>query len=366
MTFQRVHPRPDLGTLEGYHSPQLNVSVRLNTNESPFAPPASWQEQLADEVASMDFHRYPDREAMELRTAIGELHRVGPEQVFAANGSNEVLQTLCLAYGGFGRTAVTFEPTYAMHSQISRTTGTNVVIGERDADFGLSVDIVASVLGSCHADITFLCSPNNPTGDVVSEDVLRYVIANAPGLIIVDEAYGQFAPRSALSWVHEDSNVVVIRTFSKTWAMAGHRLGYCVGPSWLIDQLQLVALPYHLDIVKQAAGRLALRYESEMRVRVEQLVAERNRVMALLRTLPIAVFESKANFILFRPEADANVVWQQLVDRGVLVRNCGSWPRLRGCLRMTVGSVEENDSFLVALSAVLENMRDGTPPNVLE
>jgi histidinol-phosphate aminotransferase len=354
MSFSRVTPRPDLGTLEGYHSPQLDVSVRLNTNESPFAPPASWQEQLADEVASMDFHRYPDREALALRSAIGELHRIGPEQVFAANGSNEVLQTLCLAYGGFGRTAVTFEPTYAMHGQISRTTGTNVVTGERDQNFGLSVAVVRAVLESCHADITFLCSPNNPTGDVVSEEVLRYVVDHAPGLVIVDEAYGQFAPRSALTLVNEHSNVVVIRTFSKTWAMAGHRLGYCVGPSWLIDQLHLVALPYHLDIVKQAAGRIALRYESEMRVRVEQLVAERNRLMARLRALPVEVFESKANFVLFRPEADANEVWRALVERGVLVRNCSSWPRLNGCLRVTVGTPEENEIFLMALTNVLE------------
>ena len=131
MGFERVTPRPDLGTLEGYHSPQLDVAVRLNTNESPFAPPASWQEQLADEVAAFDFHRYPDREATALRTAIAAVHGVGPENVFAANGSNEVLQTLCLAYGGFGRTAVTFEPTYAMHGQISRTTGTTVVVGGR-------------------------------------------------------------------------------------------------------------------------------------------------------------------------------------------------------------------------------------------
>jgi histidinol-phosphate aminotransferase len=354
MSFSRVTPRPDLGTLEGYHSPQLDVSIRLNTNESPFAPPASWQEQLADEVASMDFHRYPDREARALRTAIGELHRIGPEQIFAANGSNEVLQTLCLAYGGFGRTAVTFEPTYAMHGQISRTTGTNVVMGERDENFGLSVDIVRTVLDSCHADITFLCSPNNPTGDVVSDEVLRYVVDHAPGLVIVDEAYGQFAPRSALTLVNEDSNVVVIRTFSKTWAMAGHRLGYCVGPSWLIDQLHLVTLPYHLDIVKQAAGRIALRYETEMRVRVEQLVAQRNRMVEVLRSLPIEVFESKANFVLFRPDADANEVWRQLVARGVLVRNCSSWPRLNGCLRVTVGTPEENEIFLTALANVLE------------
>ncbi len=354
MSFQRVTPRPDLGTLEGYHSPQLDVSVRLNTNESPFPPPASWQEQLADEVASLDFNRYPDREATALRTAIGALHRVGAEQVFAANGSNEVLQTLCLAYGGFGRTAVTFEPTYAMHGQISRTTGTSVVVGERDHDFRLSVATVADVLASCHVDITFLCSPNNPTGDVVSDDVLRFVIENAPGLIVVDEAYGEFAAKSALSFVNEESNVVVIRTFSKTWAMAGHRLGYCVGPSWMIDQLHLVALPYHLDIVKQAAGRLALNFEAEMRRRVELLVAERNRLVARLSALDIEVFESKANFVLFRPKLDANVVWQRLVDRGVLVRNCSSWPRLNGTLRVTVGTGEENDLFLAALASVLE------------
>ncbi len=354
MGFPRVTPRPDLGTLEGYHSPQLDVAVRLNTNESPYAPPASWQEQLADEVAAFDFHRYPDREATALRTAIAAVHGVGPEHVFAANGSNEVLQTLCLAYGGFGRTAVTFEPTYAMHGQISRTTGTTVVVGERDANFGLCVATVEAVLNSCHADITFLCSPNNPTGDVVSEDVLRYVIEHAPGLIVVDEAYGQFAPKSALSLVNEHRNLVVIRTFSKTWAMAGHRLGYCVGPSWMIDQLQLVALPYHLDIVKQAAGRLALKFEGEMRQRVEQLVAERNRLVGRLSQLDVRVYDSKANFVLFRPRLDANVVWQRLVDRGVLVRNCSSWSRLEGCLRVTIGTSEENDFFLDALANVLE------------
>lgn len=354
MSASRVTPRPDLGTLEGYHSPQLDVAIRLNTNESPYPPPASWQEQLADEVALLDFHRYPDREAVALRKAIGASHRVAHENVFAANGSNEVLQTLCLAYGGFGRTAVTFEPTYAMHGQISRTTGTSVVVGERDDDFGLSVSTVAAVLGSCHADITFLCSPNNPTGDVVSDEVLRYVIDHAPGLIVVDEAYGQFAPKSALSFVNDESNVVVVRTFSKTWAMAGHRLGYCVGPSWMIDQLQLVALPYHLDVVKQAAGRLALNFEGEMRRRVEQLVAERNRVVERLAALDVEAYETKANFILFRPRLDANKVWQSLVDRGVLVRNCSSWPRLQGCLRVTVGTPEENESFLAALANVLE------------
>lgn len=354
-SFERVLPRADLGHLEGYHSAQVPCSVRLNTNESPFPPPLAWQEQLADEVAAMDFNRYPDRQAGALRRAVGDFHRVEPENVFVANGSNEVLQTVCLAYGGTGRTALTFEPTYAMHAQIARISGMAVIETQRPNDFSLPHETVTEALRSSDADIVFVCSPNNPTGGLVDDDVLEATLDEAPGLVVVDEAYGQFAPRSALRFVAEDRNLVVIRTFSKTWAMAGSRLGYCVGPTWLIDQLWDVVLPYHLDIVKQAAGRLALRYEGEMRSRVEQLVAERNRLVVHLKSLPLAqVFESSANFVLFRVGPSADAVWQELVNRGVLVRNCASWPGLSGCLRVTVGTSAENDFFVGALRDVLE------------
>jgi len=352
---RRPPVRDDLALHAGYHSPQVEVDVRLNTNEAPEAPPEGFREALAEELARIDWHRYPDRAATALREAIAEHHGVDPSQVFVANGSNEVLQTLCLTYGGPGRTVATFEPTYALHSHIPKITSTAVVSGERGPDFALDLDEVRRVLAEHQSAITFLCSPNNPTGMVETEETVRAVADLAPGLVVVDEAYGQFAPWSALELVDEDVPLVVTRTYSKTWSMAAARLGYLVGPSWLVAELSEVVLPYHLDSVKQAAGRIALRYEAEMRQRVAALVEERGRVAAALAELPVTVWPSGANFILFRPEVlDGDTVWQRLVERSVLVRNCSSWPRLDGCLRLTLGTPAEDDRFLEALTDILE------------
>jgi len=349
-----VSPRADVALMEGYHSPQLEVEVRLNTNESPVPPPAEFVAALQAEVARVAWHRYPDRTAWELRTRIGELHDVGPEQVFAANGSNEVLQTLCLTYGGAGRTAAVFEPTYALHSHISRLTGTTVVTGSRTDDFELDPAEVDRVLDTARPDITFLCSPNNPTGLIEDPDVVRHVVAGAPGLVVVDEAYGQFAPWSALDLLGDDIPLVVTRTFSKTWSMAAARLGYLVGPSWLVAELEKVVLPYHLDALKQAAGRLALDYRAEMEARVASLVEERGRLEAALSELEVDVWPSGANFVLFRPRhRSGDEVWRSLVERSVLVRNCASWPGLDGCLRVTLGTPPEDDRFLEALQEAL-------------
>ena len=347
-------PRDDLALMEGYHSPQVDVAVRLNTNEAPVPPPDGFAEALAAEVARLDWHRYPDRAYRALREAIAAHHSVAPEQVFAANGSNEVLQTLCLAYGGHGRTAAVFEPTYALHSHISRFTGTEVAIGERDEHFRLGLDEVQRVLTSASPAITFLASPNNPTGMLEDEATVRAVLAMAPGLLVVDEAYGQFAPWSALELTGDDVPLVVTRTYSKTWSMAAARLGYLVGPGELVAQLDQVVLPYHLDSVKQVAGRVALDFDEAMRNRVAGLVEERGRLVARLSELPVTVWPSAANFILFRPEErDGQAVWQALLDRSVLVRDCSSWPRLDGCLRVTIGTPAEDDAFLAALEEAL-------------
>jgi len=353
---RRPAVRDDLALHPGYHSPQVDVDVRLNTNEAPEPPPEGFREALADELSRIDWHRYPDRAATALREAIAEHHGVGASQVFVANGSNEVLQTLCLTYGGPGRHVATFEPTYALHSHIPKITGTGVVSGERTEDFALDMDEVRRVLTEHDPTITFLCSPNNPTGMVETEETVRAVADLAPGLVVVDEAYGQFAPWSALELVDDEAPLVVTRTYSKTWSMAAARLGYLVGPSWLVDEMAEVVLPYHLDAVKQVAGRVALRYEAEMRRRVSDLVEERGRVTAALADLPVTVWPSGANFLLFRPETiDGDAVWKQLVERSVLVRNCASWPRLDGCLRLTLGTPGEDDRFLDALTEILEN-----------
>jgi histidinol-phosphate aminotransferase len=351
MTFA---PRDDLALMEGYHSPQVDVSVRLNTNEAPEPPPAGFADALAEELAVLDWHRYPDRSYTELRTAIAAHHGVDPAQVFAANGSNEVLQTICLTYGGPGRTVAVFEPTYALHSHIARITGTGVATGERREDLSLDLDEVRRVMAGAAPAITFVCSPNNPTGMLEDEATVRAVLDLAPGLLVVDEAYGQFAPWSALELVDDDRPLVVTRTYSKTWSMAAARLGYLIGPRALVAQLDQVVLPYHLDAVKQAAGRLALGFEDAMRSRVAALVEERGRLVARLSDLPVTVWPSAANFVLFRPEArDGAAVWQTLLERSVLGRDCSSWPRLDGCLRVTIGTPAEDDAFLAALEDAL-------------
>jgi histidinol-phosphate aminotransferase len=346
-------PRADLGLREGYHSAQLDVEVRLNTNESPYPPPPEWLRAFHAGLDAIRWNRYPDRSAADLRAAIAAVHGVRPDQVFAANGSNEALQAVCLAYGGPGRSVATFEPTYALHAHIAHVTGTEVREAPRRPDFSLDPAVVADVLEGERPAITFLCSPNNPTGMADDPAVVRQVVASAPGLVVVDEAYGQFADWSAVDLVDDDRPLVVVRTFSKTWSLAALRLGYLVGPAPVVAMLERVTLPYHLDAAKQLAGCLAVQFREDMAGRVAALVRERHRLLGELGSMPVTVWPSQSNFILFRPEKRSGpVVWQGLVDRSVLVRDTSSWPGLGGCLRVTVGTPEENTRFLTALREV--------------
>jgi len=350
--------RPDLAALEGYHSAQVDVDVRLNTNESPLPPPEAWRRELAEAVTAIDFNRYPDRAAVELRQALADSHGVTLDEIFCANGSNEVLQCLLLAYGGPGRTAALFEPTYTLHRHIARITGTSVAAGARRDDFALDLDVVAEVVAASDPVLTFLCSPNNPSGRADRPEDVATIARLVPGLLVVDEAYGQFAPSTALALRAGDPvahrNVVVVRTFSKTWSMAGARLGYLVADPEVVAACELVALPYHLDAAKQVAGRLALRYVDEMERRVAAVAEERGRIAAAFADLPLDTWHSDANFLLFRPTTKpAGQVWSDLVAASVLVRDCSSWPGLTGCLRVTVGLPEENDRFLAALTESL-------------
>jgi len=353
-----VPVRPDLAERTGYHSPQVEVEVRLNTNESPLPPPEEWRAELQAEIATLPFNRYPDRKATALRDALGQVHHVGADEVFCANGSNEVLQCLLLAYGGSGRNVALFEPTYALHRHIAELTATEVVSGWRTADFRLDLDVVDDVVDRHQPVITFLCSPNNPTGMSEPAEVVRHVLDRSPGLVVVDEAYGQFAPWSALQLRAEQApgadRLVVVRTFSKTWSMAACRLGYLVAAPEVVAACELAALPYHLDAITQAAGRLALHHEKEMHARVAMLVEERGRLQAALAELPVESWPSDANFVLFRPTSrDGAAVWRDLVEQSVLIRDCTTWPGLDGCLRVTVGTPAENERFLAALERSL-------------
>jgi histidinol-phosphate aminotransferase len=347
--------RPDLQLAEGYHSPQVEAEVRLNTNESPFAPPDDWRAELLEALGEISFHRYPDRPATELREAVANLHGVSPDEVFCANGSNEVLQCLLLAFGGPGRRALLFEPTYALHSHIARITGTEVVEGSRDDDFLIEPNDAQMLIAEQRPDVTFLCSPNNPTGRAEPPETVAAVAEAAPGLVVVDEAYGQFSPWTALNLRGPaQPGLVVTRTFSKTWALAGARLGYLVADAAVVRACEAVVLPYHLSAQTQAAGLLALRHVPEMEARVARISEERGRMAAALADLPVDSWPSDANFILFRPrEREADDVWTSLLDHSVLIRNCASWEGLKGCLRVTIGTADENERFLHALKESL-------------
>ncbi len=346
--------RDDLVALEGYHSPQLDVDVRLNTNESPLPPPPEFVAELREAVGDIRWNRYPDRAATALREGLAERHGVDPGQVFVANGSNEVLQTVLLTFAGAGRRVLTFEPTYAMHSQIARTSGATVVSRDRLADFSLDASGVLSAMEVADPAVTFLCSPNNPTGMAEPADLIAEVLDHGRGLLVVDEAYGEFAERSAVDLLGEEVPLVVTRTYSKVWSMAAMRLGYMIGPRWLVAELDKVVLPYHLDALKQRAGMLALGHAADMESRVAELVESRRSLVSALSGLDVEVWPSQANFVLFRPRRlPGRDVWQGLVDRSVLVRDCSSWPRLENCLRVTVGSRPENERFLSSLEEVL-------------
>ncbi len=354
---ERPTARIQISSESGYHSPQLDVDIRLNTNESPFPPPPGFVEAVARAALTVDWNRYPDRSARHLRSALAQRYDVTPEQVFAANGSNEVLQSLLLAYGGEGRSVAVFEPTYAMYSQIARTTGTRLVKGRRAADFSLDSSSARQLVLEERPDVVILCSPNNPTGTPAANGLvvdLEKAVGSYGGLLVLDEAYGEFAPEGAAGLVSEDRCVVVSRTFSKTWAMAGARLGYLIAPTWCVAELEKVALPYHLDALKLEIGVLALGYVDAMRERVERLVAERERMATALDGLEVTTWPSAANFILLRPDSrPGREVWQDLVERSVLVRDFTTMPGLEECLRVTIGSRVENDMFLDALREVL-------------
>jgi len=353
----RVPPRDGVRSLEGYHSPQLDVSVRLNTNESPYEPPEEFVDAWLDALRKLPLNRYPDRAARDLREALGRQLGQPSERLFCANGSNEVLQTLLLTYGGPGRSVAVFEPSYALHAHIARITATEVAIGERRADFTIDPDAARALIAEHDPIITFVCSPNNPTGTVEPASTVDALLDATDGLVVVDEAYGEFAPESFLSQVRDDGRLVVVRTYSKVWSMASLRLGFAVAPPEVVEQLEKVVLPYHLALATQVAGTVALDFSDEMTSRVARLVAERERLERELSMVDtITAVPSGANFILFRVHGDGHALWQALVDRGVLVRDFSRWPRLTDCLRVTIGTPEENNAFLAALRESLEEV----------
>ncbi|MGA0396511.1 MAG: histidinol-phosphate transaminase [Ilumatobacteraceae bacterium] len=346
--------RPEIAAMPGYHSPQVDVPIRLNTNESPFPPPEAFVSEFTEAIQDVSWNRYPDRTASRLRDRLAVYHGVQPEQLFVANGSNEVLQTILLAYAGPGRRVVVFEPGYQMHVQIARILGSEVIVIERNEDFTLDGAHVREVLREVQPHLVFLSSPNNPTGQCDDESMIDIIGEATDAMLVVDEAYAEFSSWSAIDRALHSDRIVVSRTFSKTWSLAALRLGYLIGSSDVIGHLWTAVLPYHLDSVKQIAGELALKFTDDMNERVSLIVSERERVQTALIELDVDVSPSSANFVLFKTRRDADFMWSALLDHGVLVRNCSSWPRLEGWLRLTIGTEDENNAFLAGLQSALE------------
>jgi histidinol-phosphate aminotransferase len=350
--------RDDLRGKSPYGAPQLAVPVRLNTNENPHPPTQALVDDVVRSVreVAVDLHRYPERDAVDLRRDLAAYltaqtgTRLGVENVWAANGSNEILQQLLQAFGGPGRSAIGFVPSYSMHPIISDGTHTEWLETVRADDFSLDLEAAVAAIIDRKPDVVFIASPNNPSGQSVSLPDLRRLLDVVPGILILDEAYGEFSSQpSAVALVQEyPTRLVVTRTMSKAFAFAGGRLGYLIATPALVEAMLLVRLPYHLSSVTQASARAALRHADDTLGSVATLVAERERVITALSRMGFRAVPSDANFVLFGQFADAPAAWQRYLDEGVLIRDVG----IPGYLRATTGLAEENDAFLEASARI--------------
>jgi len=352
--------RDELRGMTPYGAPQLDVPVRLNTNENSYPLPdevvAAVEKALS--VTLRDLNRYPDRDAVALRedlaAYLNETATSGltAAHVWAANGSNEIQQQLLQAFAGPGRTVLGFTPGYSMHPLLAAGTGATWVPARRRDDFELDPADAAAQVARVRPDVVFLCSPNNPTGTALPPQVLAAVLAVAPGMVVVDEAYAEFArpgTPSALALLPDHPRLVVTRTMSKAFAFAGARVGYLAAHPAVVRAVQLVRLPYHLSALTQAAARAALAHARALLATVAAIKEQRDRIVVTLRGMGLRVAPSDANFVLFGGFADQQAVWRALLDRGVLVRDVG----LPGWLRVTAGTPAETDAFLTALTDVL-------------
>jgi histidinol-phosphate aminotransferase len=351
--------RSDLVGKKPYGAPMLDVPVTLNVNENTHPVPAEVQQAILDSIAGSlaAINRYPDREFTGLRqdlatylteTVAGRV-TIAPDQIWAANGSNEVLQHVFQAFGGPGRTALGFSPTYSMHPIIAESTGTQWIGEAREENFGVSAAHAVKAVRDHRPNMVFFCTPNNPTGNAVSLETIAAAYEETDGVVVVDEAYQEFHPQpehSALTLLPDRPRLLVSRTMSKAFAFAGARVGYLAADPAVIDALRLVRLPYHLSAITQAAARAALAHRATMLAMVEDIRGQRDRLLATLPTLGYPVTESVANFVLFSGVTNPTKTFEDLLAAGVLVRDVG----IVNSLRVTAGTAEETTTFLEELA----------------
>ena len=349
--------RESLSALSAYGAPQVEAEATLNTNENPFSLSPELVSAIAARISkvAIDLNRYPDRDALELRSGLASYINdlsgtsLSASQVWVANGSNEIIQSLFLGFGD--RPAIGFIPSYSMHPLIARVTSTEWIDGKRRSDFSLDIDSAITQIALAAPALTFITTPNNPTGEAISISDIEKIAQKVPGLLVVDEAYAEFSDQeSAVTLITKYPQIVVIRTMSKAFSFAGARVGYLLAHPSVVDAMMLVRLPYHLSTLTQGAALVALDFKDELLSGVAELRSERDRVAAALRDLGLAVLSSQANFLLFSGfQSSSSQLWQAMLDRGILIRDVG----LSGYLRTTIGTGAENDKFLHALRECL-------------
>jgi histidinol-phosphate aminotransferase len=352
--------RETLRPLSPYGAPQVPANASLNTNENPYSPSPALQKAITDAVAKVaaDLNRYPDRDATKLREKLAQYineqsaTRFSAENIWAANGSNEIIQSIFLAFAQ--GPVLGFTPSYSMHPLIAKTTGSQWIDGKRNADFSLNtVDAVAEIIKN-KPTLTFITTPNNPTGGAVTIDAIQELADAAQqvgGLLVVDEAYAEFSQEvSAVTLIANNPHVIVIRTMSKAFAFAGARLGYLVSDAGVKDAMMIVRLPYHLSALTQAAAQVAIDHRAELLSGVSTLIDARGTVVKALHEMGLTTIASSANFVLFTGfKQDSPQLWAALLEKGVLIRDVG----LSGYLRVTIGNEAENQLFVSALKELI-------------
>jgi histidinol-phosphate aminotransferase len=349
--------RANLSALSPYGAPQVEAQASLNTNENPFPLSPELVAAISARVAEVaaTLNRYPDRDATALRTRLASYIKeetganVDSTNIWAANGSNEIIQSLFLAFGTGG--AIGFLPSYSMHPLIARVTLTPWRDGRRREDFSLDVDGAISEIAQVKPDLTFITTPNNPTGEAISIQEIEKLAASTPGLLVIDEAYAEFSDeKSAVTLIAQYPHVVVIRTMSKAFSFAGARVGYLVAHPSVVDAMMLVRLPYHLSTLTQGAALVALDFKDQLLAGVAELRKQRGFVADALNEMGLTVLPSQANFLLFSGFIpSSHQLWQAMLDRGILIRDVG----LSGYLRTTIGTGAENEKFINALRECL-------------
>lgn len=344
--------RDDLSDLAPYSAPQRVEGIRLNTNESPLPPPPAFDARFLELFQSAQLNRYPDRDANQLRSRIAEAAGWTVDGTWVANGSNEILQTLLLAFGGPARKLLLFPPTYAMYTQLARVSATTVVERSLDEPWILSPEIVREAIAEHDPDLIIICSPNNPTGRVAPVEALHAAAEAARGIVLVDQAYFEFGGGDAREMLDAHDRMVLVRSFSKSWQLAGARIGFLLAHPWLVSALQVARLPYHLSTLAQAAGNAALDVADEILATADQMGRNRASLAAEMSKLPgVEVFESGANFLLFRTPLEASTLWQRLADKGVIVRDVSN--AIPKALRVTSSTQDEQRRFLEAMKESL-------------